>query len=146
MTFQKCRLLIFFKMTFFRKIKKNQECLSQDQTVWLQIRSDVSDFIWQFLTPYMGVIPNPKMAFFPILCILVLIFPFFIIYFPKCEGKGSFLKFQINSHFCGILCVLTLYSLNGFLILIRCINFGMVHYIYRGVTAYNFKIKLHFFL
>ena len=39
----------------------------------------ISDFIWPFLTPYMGVIPNPKMAFiFPILCILVLIFPFFM--------------------------------------------------------------------
>ena len=45
----------------------------------------------------MGVIPNPTMAFFPISCILVLIFPFFIIYFPKCEGKGSFPKSQINS-------------------------------------------------
>ena len=46
----------------------------------------------------MGVIPNPKMAFiFPISCILVLIFPFFRIYFPKCEGKGSFPKSQIKS-------------------------------------------------
>ena len=36
-----------------------------------------SDFIWPFLTPYMGVIPNQKMVFiFPISCILVLIFPF----------------------------------------------------------------------
>ena len=35
-----------------------------------------SDFIWPFLGPYMGVIPNPKMAFiFPISCILALIFP-----------------------------------------------------------------------
>ena len=57
-----------------------------------------SDFNWPFLTPYMGVIPNPKMAFiFPISCILVLIFPFFMIYFPKCEGKGSFPKSQIKS-------------------------------------------------
>ena len=46
----------------------------------------------------MGVIPNPKMAFiFPILRILVLIFPILIKYFPKCEGKGSFLKSQIKS-------------------------------------------------
>ena len=45
----------------------------------------------------MGVIPNPKMAFiFPIPCILVLIFPIFMIYFPKFEGKGSFPKSQIN--------------------------------------------------
>ena len=57
-----------------------------------------SDFIWPFLPPYMGVIPNPKMAFIvPISCILVLIFPFFMIYFPKCEGKGSFPKSQIKS-------------------------------------------------
>ena len=103
--------------------------------------------------------------FFSISCILVLIFPFFIIYFPKCEGKGNFPKSQIKSlnvivgpdlglnclpnldpncywltlaervssflrH--SINCVLTLYSLNGFFLLIRCINFGTVHYIYRG--------------
>ena len=46
----------------------------------------------------MGVIPNPKIAFiFPILCILALIFPILIKYFPKCEEKGSFLKSQIKS-------------------------------------------------
>ena len=46
----------------------------------------------------MGVIPNPKMAFiFPILCILALIFPIFIKYFPKCVGKGSFPKSRIKS-------------------------------------------------
>ena len=57
----------------------------------------VSDLIWPFLPPYMGVIPNPKMAFiFPILRSLVLIFQIFMIYFPKCEGKGSFQKFQIK--------------------------------------------------
>ena len=57
-----------------------------------------SDFIWPFLPPYMGVIPNPNMAFiFPISCILVLIFPISIVYFPKCEGKGSFPKSQIKS-------------------------------------------------
>ena len=60
--------------------------------------SRVSDFIWLFLRPYMGVIPNPKMAFiFPISCILALIFPIFINYFPKYEGKGSFPKSQIKS-------------------------------------------------
>ena len=57
-----------------------------------------SDFIWPFLRPYMGVIPNPKMAFiFPISCILALIFPILIQYFPKCVGKGSFPKSQIKS-------------------------------------------------
>ena len=46
----------------------------------------------------MGVIPNPKMAFiFPISCILALIFPILIKYFPKCVGKGSFPKSQIKS-------------------------------------------------
>ena len=46
----------------------------------------------------MGVIPNPKMAFiFPISCILALIFPILINYFPKCVGKGSFPKSQIKS-------------------------------------------------
>ena len=57
-----------------------------------------SDFIWPFLRPYMGVIPNPKMAFiFPISCILALIFPILIKYFPKCVGKGSFPKSEIKS-------------------------------------------------
>ena len=46
----------------------------------------------------MGVIPNPKMAFiFPISCILALIFPIVIKYFPKFVGKGSFPKSQIKS-------------------------------------------------
>ena len=62
------------------------------------ITLDNSDFIWPFLPPYMGVIPNPKMAFiFPISCNLALIFPIFIKYFPKCSGKGSFPRFQIKS-------------------------------------------------
>ena len=57
----------------------------------------ISDFIWPFLPPYMGVIPNPKMAFiFPISCILALIFPIFMKYFPKCSGKGCFPKSQIK--------------------------------------------------
>ena len=57
-----------------------------------------SDFIWPFLWPYMGVIPNPKTAFiFPISFILALIFPILTKYFHKCEGKGSFLKSQIKS-------------------------------------------------
>ena len=46
----------------------------------------------------MGVIPNPNLAFiFPISCILALIFPILIKYFPKCVGKGSFPKSQIKS-------------------------------------------------
>ena len=46
----------------------------------------------------MGVIPNPKMAFiFSISCILALIFPILIKYFPKCVGKGSFPNSQIKS-------------------------------------------------
>ena len=57
-----------------------------------------SDFIWPFLRPYMGVIPNPKMDFiFPNSRILALIFPILIKYFHKCEGTGSFLKSQIKS-------------------------------------------------
>ena len=49
----------------------------------------------------MGVIPNPKMAYiFPISCILALIFPILIKYFPKCVGKGSFPKSQIKSLSC----------------------------------------------
>ena len=58
----------------------------------------ISDYIWPFLPPYMGVIPYPKMAFiFQISGILALIYPILIKYFSKCEGKGSFLKFQIKS-------------------------------------------------
>ena len=50
------------------------------------------------LPHYMGVIPNPKMAFiFPISRILILIFPTLMMYFPKCEGKGSLPKSQIKS-------------------------------------------------
>ena len=68
------------------------------KTGFLTSRPIISDFIWPFLRPYMGVIPNPKMAFiFPIPCILALIFPILIKYFPKCVGKGSFPKSQIKS-------------------------------------------------
>ena len=60
----------------------------------------------------MGVIPNPKMTFiFPIACILVLIFPIFMIYFPKCEGKGSFPKSQIKT--LGIWCDIGYYWSNS---------------------------------
>ena len=60
----------------------------------------------------MGVIPNPKMAFiFPISCILALIFPILIKYFPKSVGKGSFPKSQIKS------LVLTIMMTISFLVL-----------------------------
>ena len=63
-----------------------------------QTSYSISDFIWPFLPPYMGVIPNSKITFiFPISCILVHIFPIFMIYFPKCEEKGSFPIPQIKS-------------------------------------------------
>ena len=62
-------------------------------TIGVAVMFLISDFIWPFLRPYMGVIPNPKMAFiFPISCILALIFPILIKYFPKYVGKGSFPK------------------------------------------------------
>ena len=65
---------------------------------FMKLGSHWSDFIWPFLPPYMGVIPNPKMAFiFPISCILVLIFPIFMKYFPKCSGRSSFPKSQVKS-------------------------------------------------
>ena len=64
----------------------------------LSIFLQSSDFIWAFLAPYMGVIPNPKMAFiFPISCILAHIFPIFMKYFLKSSGKGSFPKSEIKS-------------------------------------------------
>ena len=64
----------------------------------LESSLELSNFIWPFLRPYMGVIPNPKMVFiFPISCIFALVFPIVIKYFPICEGKGSFLKSQIKS-------------------------------------------------
>ena len=45
----------------------------------------------------MGVIPNPKMTFiFPISGILALIFPILLKYFPKWEGKGSFLNSKLE--------------------------------------------------
>ena len=56
-----------------------------------------SDFIWPFIPPYKGVIPNQKMAN---------IFPFWGLFsqnlknFPKCKGKGSFPKSLIKSLIC----------------------------------------------
>ena len=63
----------------------------------------------------MGVIPNPKMAFiFPISCILALIFPILINYFPKCVGKGSFPKSQIKSLYMKYSHLVTVKSFNLF--------------------------------
>ena len=91
----------------------HDECRKQGKFKQLDVVC-FSDFIWPFLRPYVGVIPNPKMVFiFPISCILALIFPIVIKYFPKCEGKGSFLKTQIKSLcFDHKSCVLTNKNLN----------------------------------
>ena len=114
MTFQRCRLLIFFKVT----------------------RNTFS--IKQF-----GSRPGP-MCVGPCLretSTLISIQNCFWLTLADEE-----LQCNRHLHFCGILFALSMYALNGFFLPIICINFGMFHYIYRGVTAYNFQIKLHFFL
>ena len=55
-----------------------------------------SDFIWTFLPRYKGVIPNPMVFIFHILCILG-IFSQLVRKNPKCRGKGSLPKSQIKS-------------------------------------------------
>ena len=56
----------------------------EPEVIIISIQRADSDFIWPFLLPYMGVIPNPNVAFiFQISCILVIIFPIFMIYFIK---------------------------------------------------------------
>ena len=68
----------------------------------------------------MGVIPNPKMAFiFPISCILALIFPILIKYFPKRVGKGNFPNSQIKSLTSGWYSDLTIYS--WLVLLVNCL-------------------------
>ena len=52
-----------------------------------------SNFTWPFLRPYMGVIPNPKIAFFSPISLILILFT----QFQYCEGKGSLLKSQIKS-------------------------------------------------
>ena len=70
----------------------------------------------------MGVIPNPKMAFiFPISCILALIFPILIKYFPKCVEKGSFPKSQIKS------LVLHVIPINQFIVFIWRPSFKVLY-------------------
>ena len=77
---------------------KNELIVSLLSFGGMAISIGLSDFIWPFLPPYMGVIPNQKMAFiFPISCIFALIFPIFMKFFPKYAGKGSFQKSQIKS-------------------------------------------------
>ena len=49
-----------------------------------------SDFIQPFYGLMWESFPIQKQPFFPIACILALIFPILTKYFPKCEGKGSF--------------------------------------------------------
>ena len=47
-----------------------------------------SDFIWPFLPPYNGVIPNSKMAcIFPIFCILGIFFRYLCKIFPNGKEK-----------------------------------------------------------
>ena len=83
---------------YLHSIRNKYLVLDTVRCIFITVTLTFSDFIWPFLPPYMGVIPNPKMTFiFPILCILVLIFPIFMIYFPKSEGKCSFPKSQIKS-------------------------------------------------
>ena len=83
----------------FHDFHQGLHCLGRlKQPLRTEIHHNFSDFIWPFAHPYMGFIPDPKMAFiFPMSCILALIFPILIKYFPKCEGKGSFQKSQIKS-------------------------------------------------
>ena len=91
--FASCSHLSYFlQFILFYKLGPHSVHINFDYHIY------VSDFIWPFLRSYMGVIPNPKMAFiFPISCILALIIPILIKYFPKSEGKGGFLKSQIKS-------------------------------------------------
>ena len=54
------------------------------EVIIIRLLFETSDFIWPFLRLYIGVILNSKMAFiFPISCILALIFPILIKYFPN---------------------------------------------------------------
>ena len=92
------RIIITISIKGHNSVTNKQKMKSNNPNLDLVSINGYSDFIWPFLRPYMGVIPNPKMAFiFPISCILALIFPILIKYFPKCVGKGSFPKSQIKS-------------------------------------------------
>ena len=93
----------------------------------------------------MGVVPNPKMAIiFPISCILALIFPILMKYFPKCIGKGSFPKSQIKSLLmlsCGhLLFIAALWSpagkgLTAWLLLVMFIVFLLLSHIVSWVRC-----------
>ena len=85
----------------------------------------------------MSVIPNPKMTIiFPISCILALIFPIVIKYFPKCEGKGSFLKSQIKS-----LVRHTIFSSNNFFFLEK----NMILCILKGISSFKMHKIIYIF-
>ena len=114
MTFQKCRLLIFFKMTRNTFSIKQFGSRSGPMCVGPCLRETSS---------------------------LISIQNCFWLTLGDEELQCNRLL-----HFCGILFALSMYAHDGFFLPIICINFGMFHYIKRGVTAYNFQIKLHFFL
>ena len=116
--FSKCRLLIFFKVTLFRKITKK----SGIPSVWIQIKSNV---FWALFARNVKPDLDPK---------LLLV-------------DTSRWRVNRLLHFCGILFALTMYALNGhgFFPSIRCNNFGMVHYIYIEGSQLIIA-KFHFFL
>ena len=51
-----CRLLPFLKINFFKKKKKRSGTLSECQTVWIQIRSDVLSVWIQIRTDILSVL------------------------------------------------------------------------------------------
>ena len=66
-----------------------------------EILTEFNIIQWFYLTIFNALYGSHSLSknglYFPyILCILVLIFPFFMIYFPKSAGKGSFSKSQLN--------------------------------------------------
>ena len=81
---------------FLKKIVKLFQSFLSAAVVMSALR--ISDFIWPFYRLIWELFSIKKMAFIlPISCILVLIFSIFMIYFPNCDGKGSFPKSQIKS-------------------------------------------------
>ena len=75
----KTRMDTNIRTTTHRTITESHNGSTNLQLINNNTITNFSDFIWPVLPAYMGVIPNPKMAFiFPISCILVLIFPIFM--------------------------------------------------------------------
>ena len=95
----------------------DQECdaLPTDLSVLphTPVRSSIySDFIWIFLPPYKGVpIKKWSKVIFPILCILVIIFPKCMQNFPKCKKKGSIPKSKIKSLICTVKVLINAHAL-----------------------------------